>query len=371
MTRETQFKGGFMSKIYFALGVSIAVLALLLSPAFAQDIGDDETSGGEKWGTWGETTKPKQQDKKNKDDWEGWNTGGNQQGSNEQNPGNENNPETPTEIVAGELTGGETPGVKPAKKKEKAKPLTPEEIAFMFAGASFWSPKLVTHAHFGLALTFTDWEGTTTTGTGSHMDLSGGIEYAFSGTPLSAIADLGFRVTNKNPWDTDTSFFAGWAGVKFLAFEPEVNAEKGLSLAASLLAGFGTGDNEHENNFGIWLGHHHPVLFQFTPVLCVSVSYQINKTMAVAGEVMGLYYLADDITPTDEIGLSIAAEYYIAVSVVGFHFGLNFRTTYSPQFSIYASAIFKVGPYIMMAIPFGSDVGSTIFALTVGYDLKF
>ncbi len=262
---------------------------------------------------------------------------------------------------------------KPDPPTDPETPISNEDVAYMLTAGSFWSPNLVSHIHFGITLTFVDWESQLTTGTGSHADLNLGIEFAIEETPLSVLAEFGYRISNKNPWDTDSGFFAGWVGVKFAAIELDIEAEEGFSLSLAALGGFGTGDKINEDNLAIWLGHHHPVLFELTPIFAVSASYKINKTMAVNAELLTMYYLGTDEVAgaEEEIGISLAAEYFIAVKIISFHFGFNFNLAYEPKFMLYANAMMKMGAYIQMSIPLGSDYKASVFALTIGYDMRF
>ncbi|MCD4656804.1 MAG: hypothetical protein K8S87_04605 [Planctomycetes bacterium] len=264
-------------------------------------------------------------------------------------------------------------------------PISPEDYDYLCSGSTFWTIKRVSHAHFGLSLSRTDWKGEITDGEGSHVVINAGTEYDLAkemNAPASVFVDFGFKLKNKNPWDTDTSAVSGWLGAKYVFKELEPNQSKGLMFAGTFLLGFGFGSREHEANLGIWLGHMNPPVFLLTPMVSAIVGYQIDKKSAINGTLGFMFFVGTEEEPDaypleqdSAFAINGSAEYFMAFELFkrafGVHGGVTFRSAYDPLFSIYAKINSRLGPYMQLVIPLTSSTSSINMMFVAGYNLKF
>ena len=263
--------------------------------------------------------------------------------------------------------------------------MSPADFEYLWSGSSFWTIKRISQAHFGLSLSRTDWKGQITDGNGSHTVINAGTEYDLAekmNMPASVFVDFGFKLGNKNPWDTDSSSVSGWLGGKYIFKELEPNQSKGLMYGATVLLGFGFGSREHEANLGMWIGHLNPPIFLITPMISGIVSYQLDTKSAINGTLGFMFFVGTEDEPEaypleqDSLfAINGSAEYYMGFEllrkVFGVHAGFTFRTAYDSLFSIYAKVNSRLGPYMQLVIPFTSSTSSVNLMFYAGYNLKF
>ena len=262
-------------------------------------------------------------------------------------------------------------------------PLSQQEIEYLWSGASFWTVQMFNQAHFGLIFSQTDWKGEITDGHGSNIVINAGIEYDISemfDMPMTAFGDLGLRISNKNPWDTDGFAVTTWLGAKYLIQDLDSRARSGLMYAAAFSLGIGLGAGDHEANVSMWTGHMNPPVFLLTPMLTGIVSYKLDSSQYINGTLGFMFFLGTEedgeaypIEQDSMFAIEASAEYYrpfeIFMRKFGVHGGISFRSSYDPLFSIYAKLNSLLGPYMQMVIPFTSDTASVSFMFMVGYSL--
>ncbi len=264
-------------------------------------------------------------------------------------------------------------------------PISPDDFDYLWSGSTFWTIKRISHAHFGLSLSRTDWKGQITDGNGSHTVINAGTEYDLAekmNMPASVFVDFGFKLGNKNPWDTDSSSVSGWLGGKYIIKELEPNQSKGLMFGGTFLLGFGFGSREHEANLGIWVGHMNPPIFLLTPMVSAIVAYQLDKESVVNGTLGFMFFVGIEDEPEaypleqdSAFAINGSVEYYRAFEIFrrafGAHGGITFRTAYDPLFSFYAKINSRLGPYMQLVFPFTSSTSSINMMFYAGYNLKF